>query len=108
LGLAVSYFIIFVIQNSFTIVEVAATPLITDKKQEFTTHLQYDHYMAYVLFIVSGVFSLLGFIYFTKNFKNSNELNKSFDKNYLLISLSMSIVGSIIIVDFAPKFIDIL
>lgn len=87
--------VIFLVHfNGFAVQETITTPIATDKEHKYTDTLDYSPGFAYVLFACSGFLSLMTFLVL----KRVDHLMS--DRNWVLLSSFMGMVGYLIIIDF--------
>ena len=99
-GVIVSLIIFLIHFNGFAVIETITTPISTDIMHKYTDTLDYPESFAYVLFVCSGVLSLITFMVL----KRINDLLS--DKTFVMISSCMGLVGYFILIDFSPRIIE--
>lgn len=99
-GVLVCLLIFLIHFNGFAVQETITTPISTDVLHKYTDTLDYPESFAYILFACSGFLSLLTFL----ALKRINSCTS--DKNFVLISSAMGLVGYFILLDFSPRIIE--
>ncbi|CAI2363709.1 unnamed protein product [Moneuplotes crassus] len=99
-GVVVCLLIFLIHFNGFAVQETVMTPISTDVVHKYTNTLDYPESFAYILFACSGFLSLLTFL----ALKKINTWTS--DKNFVLISSIMGLVGYFLLLDFSPGIIE--